>query len=103
MSDPYPPLRRGEVRELADGSRWVLVSADDWQDAGGWPLGLPIVRRRPPSLYVVPLGEADPLSGSVLIGDAEVLDPARLGPPLGMLTGSTLTHVAAGLRALLDL
>jgi mRNA-degrading endonuclease toxin of MazEF toxin-antitoxin module len=98
-----PVIRRGEFyswTEPGDRPRYVLVLSDDGANRVTWPIVAPVIRSGAGSLWLVALGETDPVSGRVALNALGPLDPARLDGPAGMVSGATLERITAGLSAL---
>ena len=102
-------MRRGEFyRWRPTGAPevpwYVLVLSDDECNAtGAWPICAHIARPGPGSLYLVPLTDADPIGGRVALHSLGAIDPATLDGPAGMVTGAVYERITTGLRVLLGI
>jgi hypothetical protein len=93
-------VNQGELYEHdVNGSRFrVLVVSSDSHNLTRTPWVAPIRRGRadiPP--YLVALHDADPLGGAVDLDRLRRAEPN--GPPLGLITGSTMNRVREAVSA----
>ncbi|MFL6077290.1 MAG: hypothetical protein ACJ73S_28350 [Mycobacteriales bacterium] len=87
--------------------RVVVVSSDKFNElTEALPHVVPIVRRsasRGPAGYAARLGDADPIAGVAVVGEAAPIHPRFAGAQVGMLTGATMEVIGSALRDLYDL
>lgn len=99
-------MRRGTVvgHPVRD-RRFVVVSCEALTDAG--TVIVSEVADAVPSgargMLAVPLTDADPVQGAVLVWRINYMAADRLGEVLGDLTGATVERLDMALRAALDL
>lgn len=92
---------RGDLRY-----RVVVLSGDAHNDRpNSSPFCAPIVRQRGTDLppFVVPLAEADPVSGVVVINRMRRLRASAGAERIGMVTGASMARLSAALRDLFEL
>lgn len=92
--------RRGEIYEWEN--RKVLVLSNDHYNENFDPLCVLVVRTAPPSEYVVPMGEADPYAGRIVVGPVFPVPAPELGEAKGTVTGATLARVGQAVQLLLS-
>lgn len=100
-------MRYGEVYQV-HRERFAVLSADVHNDRpGAWPLCAPIVRAHtgePAEPFGVDLGQADAVTGRLLVDQlAPFMPPAAVPPPDATLAGATLARVKEALRDLFEL
>lgn len=87
--------------------RVVVLSADAHNDRpGAAPICAPIVRQRgitdlPP--FAVPLVEADPLSGVVVVNRLRRIPTSAGAERIGMVTGASMVRLDTALRNLFEI
>lgn len=104
-------MNRGEIWTIGDGTdlryRVVVLSGDEHNDRPRTaPYCAPIVRQRgttdlPP--FVIPLTEADPISGVVVVNRMRRMRAAAGAERIGMVTGASMARLSAALRDLFEL
>lgn len=104
-------MNRGEIWTIGDRAdlryRVVVLSGDTHNDRpGAAPFCAPIVRQRgsrdlPP--FAVPLAEADPLSGVVVVNRMRRLAATAGAERLGMVTGASMARLGEAMRDLFEL
>jgi mRNA interferase MazF len=104
-------VNRGEIWTIGGRGdlryRVVVLSGDAHNDRpSASPYCAPIVRQRgatdlPP--FVVPLAEADPLSGVVVINRMRRLRAPAGAERVGMVTGASMARLSTALRDLFEL
>jgi mRNA-degrading endonuclease toxin of MazEF toxin-antitoxin module len=99
-------VRRGTVvgHALRD-RRFVVVSCQALTETGTAVVAeiADAAPRGSRGLLAIPLTEADPVPGAVLVWRINYLSAERLGAELGQLTNATLERLDIALRAALDL
>jgi mRNA-degrading endonuclease toxin of MazEF toxin-antitoxin module len=81
----------------------LVVSNDEYNGSTSMPVVMRLVRTGPASPYLVPLADADPVGGRVLVGSIGPIHAVNLRQVQGVITGATLERVRAAARLLLDL
>jgi mRNA interferase MazF len=104
-------VNRGEIWTIGGRSdlryRVVVLSGDSHNERpSAAPFVAPIVRQRgstelPP--FAVPLAEADPLSGVVVVNRMRRLPASAGAEKVGMITGASLARLSEALRDLFEL
>ncbi|GAB7050108.1 type II toxin-antitoxin system PemK/MazF family toxin [Catenuloplanes indicus] len=104
-------MNRGEIWTIGGRSdlryRVVVLSGDSHNERpSAAPFCAPIVRQRgttelPP--FAVPLAEADPLSGVVVVNRMRRLPASAGAEKVGMVTGASLARLNEALRDLFEL
>ena len=104
-------MNRGEIWTIGGRSdlryRVVVLSGDSHNERpSAAPFCAPIVRQRgatelPP--FAVPLAEADPLSGVVVVNRMRRLPASAGAEKVGMITGASLARLSEALRDLFEL
>ncbi|GAB7043847.1 MULTISPECIES: type II toxin-antitoxin system PemK/MazF family toxin [Catenuloplanes] len=104
-------MNRGEIWTIGGRSdlryRVVVLSGDSHNERpSAAPFCAPIVRQRgttelPP--FAVPLAEADPLSGVVVVNRMRRLPASAGAEKVGMVTGASLVRLNEALRDLFEL
>lgn len=99
-------MNQGDLMSMVAGAeqRTVLVvSNDSYNQATGVPLVMRVVRTGPPSPYLVPMGDPDPIGGRVVVGSVGPVAGEHLRNLQGVITGATLERVRAAMRLLFEL
>ncbi|MDR7280824.1 type II toxin-antitoxin system PemK/MazF family toxin [Catenuloplanes atrovinosus] len=104
-------MNRGEIWTIGGRSdlryRVVVLSGDSHNERpSAAPFCAPIVRQRgstelPP--FAVPLAEADPLSGVVVVNRMRRLPASAGAEKVGMITGASLARLSEAIRDLFEL
>lgn len=104
-------MNRGEIWTIGDRGdlryRVVVLSGDAHNERpSASPFCAPIVRQRgsavlPP--FAVPLAEADPLSGVVVVNRMRRMPASAGAERVGMVTGASMARLGAALRDLFEL
>lgn len=104
-------MNRGEIWTIGDRAdlryRVVVLSGDAHNGRpGAAPYCAPIVRQRgttdlPP--FAVPLAEADPLSGVVVVNRMRRMAATAGAERLGMVTGASMSRLGDAMRDLFEL
>lgn len=104
-------MNQGEVWTIGDRGdlryRVVVLSGDVHNDRpNASPFCAPVVRQHgtidlPP--FVVPLTEADPLSGVVVVNRMRRLRPGAGAERIGMVTGASMARLREAVRDLFEL
>jgi len=104
-------VNQGEIWTMGDRGnlryRVVVLSGDAHNDRpSAAPFCAPVVRQRgttalPP--FVVPLAEADPLSGVVVVNRMRRMKASAGAERIGMVTGASMARLREAVRDLFEL